>query len=51
MVKNWPNDPRLNFLANVNFKDYIKFEITLVEDNHELIENFEFFEELKVEND
>jgi hypothetical protein len=41
----------LNCLANVNFKDYIKFGITLVEDNYELIEEFEFFEELKVEND
>jgi len=51
VVKNWPNDPHLNCLANVNFKDYIKFEITLVEDNYELIEKSEIFEELKVEND
>jgi hypothetical protein len=50
MVKNWPNDPHLNCLANVNFKDYIKFEMTLVEDNYELIEEFQFFEELKVED-
>jgi uncharacterized Tic20 family protein len=35
----------MNCLANVNFKDYIKFEITLAKENYELIE------ELKVEND
>jgi hypothetical protein len=31
VVKNWPNDLRLNCMANVNFKDYIKFEVVVVE--------------------
>jgi hypothetical protein len=27
VVKNWPNDPCLNCLANANFKDYIKVKL------------------------
>jgi len=37
-------------MANVNFKDYIKFEV-VVEKNYEFIEEFEYFEELLVDND
>jgi hypothetical protein len=51
VVKKWPNDPRLNCMANVNFKDYIKFEVAVVEKNYEFIEEFEYFEELLVDND
>ncbi len=38
-------------MANVNFKDYIKFEVAVVEKNYEFIEEFEYFEELLVDND
>jgi hypothetical protein len=51
MEKNWPNDPHLNCSTNANFKDYIKAEVTLGEKNYELIEEFEYFEKLKVDND
>jgi hypothetical protein len=50
MVKNWPNDLCLNCMANVNFKDYIKFEVVVVEKNYEFIEEFEYFEKLLVDN-
>jgi len=33
-------------MENVNFKDYIKFEVAIVEENYEFIEEFEYFEEL-----
>jgi hypothetical protein len=49
MVKSWPNDAHLNCSTNVNFKDYIKVEVALGEENYELIENFEYFEKLKVD--
>ncbi len=51
MVKNWPNDQCLNRSTNANFKDYIKIEVALVKDNHELIEESNYFEEFKVDND
>ncbi len=51
VVKNWPNDSHLNCMANVNFKDYIKFEVVVIEENYEFIEEFEYFEELLVDND
>ncbi len=38
VVKNWPNDLRLNYMANANFKDYIKVEVVVVEENYEFIE-------------
>jgi hypothetical protein len=51
LVKNWLDDLHLNCIANANFKKYIKFEVTLVEENYELIEEFEYFEKLQVDND
>jgi hypothetical protein len=41
----------LNCIANTNFKDYIKFEVALVEETYESIEEFEYFEKLQVDND
>jgi hypothetical protein len=34
-----------------SFKDYIKFEVALVEKNYEFIEKSEYYEELLVDND
>ncbi len=48
---NWPNDLCMNYMANASFKDYIKFEVILVEENYEFIEEFEYFEKLLVDND
>jgi hypothetical protein len=47
----WPNDLCLNCITNENFKDYVKVEVVLVEKNNELIEEFEYFETLKVDSD
>jgi hypothetical protein len=41
----------MNYMANASFKDYIKFEVILVEENYEFIEEFEYFEKLLVDND
>jgi hypothetical protein len=41
VVKNWPNDLCLNCMANANFKDYIKVEVVVVEENYEFIEKIE----------
>ncbi len=49
--KNWPNDQCLNCSTNANFKDYIKTKVALVKDNYELIEESNYFEEFKVDND
>jgi hypothetical protein len=38
-------------MANENFKDYIKFLITLVEENYEFIKESEYFENLLVNSD
>lgn len=51
MVKNWPNDQCLNCSTNANFKDYVKTEVALIKDNYELIEESNYFEEFKVDND
>jgi hypothetical protein len=48
VVKNWPNDPCLICLENVNSSRIIlNLKLLLVEDNYELIDKFE---ELKAEN-
>jgi hypothetical protein len=47
----WPNDLCLNCMKNENFKDYLKVEVVLVENNNELIEEFEYFEKLRVDSD
>jgi hypothetical protein len=45
VVKNWSNDPCLNHMTDSNFKDYVKSEVALVEENYEFIEESEYFEE------
>ncbi len=51
LVKNWPDDSRMNCKANASFKDYIKFEVALVEENYEFIEESKYFEALLVDSD
>jgi len=51
IIKNWPNDPHLNFTPNVDLKDYLKVEIGLVEGKHELIEKATYFEVVQVDED
>jgi ERCC4-type nuclease len=34
-----------------SFKDYIKYEVVLVEENYEFIEEYEYFENLLIESD
>jgi hypothetical protein len=46
VVKIWSDDPCLNCTTNSNFKDYLKSETALVEENYEFIEESEYFEEL-----
>jgi len=41
----------LNYKPNVNLKDYSKVEISLVKDNYKLIEEVEYFKELKIDED
>ncbi len=41
----------MNYKANASFKDYIKFEVTLVKENYEFIEKSKYFEELLVDSD
>jgi hypothetical protein len=41
----------MDYMANANFKDYIKFEVTLVEKNYEFIEQSEYFEKLLIDSD
>jgi len=51
IAKNWPDDLCMNYMANANFKDYIKILITLVEENYEFIEESEYFENLLINSD
>jgi hypothetical protein len=40
IVKNWLDDPRFNYKKKVNMKKYMKVEISLVDDNYDLIEEW-----------
>ncbi len=51
MVKNQPNDPCMNCTTNASFKNYITYEVVLVEENYEFIEESKFFEKLLVDDD
>jgi hypothetical protein len=51
VVKNWLDDLCMNYMPNAYFKDYIKFEVALVEKNHEFIEKLKYFEKLLIDND
>jgi hypothetical protein len=37
----------MNYMTNANFKDYIKYEIALLEKSYESIEKFKYFEKIK----
>ncbi len=50
VVKNWLDDPRLNCTPTTTFKDVMKIECLLVEDNYDLIEEADFFKELEVDD-
>jgi hypothetical protein len=50
VVKNWPNDPWLNCMPIVTLEDYMKTKCVLVEENYDLIEEANFFEELKIDD-
>jgi hypothetical protein len=50
VVKNWPNDSRLNCTPILAFQNYMKIEYSLVEENCDLIEKINFFEELQVDD-
>jgi hypothetical protein len=51
VVKTWFDDSYVNYMPNAHFKDYIKVEIFLVEENNELIEEIDYFEKSKVDSD
>ncbi len=50
-MKNWPNNPHTNCKPNLDFKQYLKVEKSLVEKNYNLIEEHNFFKELEVDDD
>jgi hypothetical protein len=39
----------MNCTANACFKDYMKYEVVLVEENYDFIEESEYFENLLVD--
>jgi len=41
MVKTWFDDPHLNYTPNIDLKDYMEVEVVAIEENYELIENFD----------
>jgi len=50
VLKKWPNDPWLNYMPIVAFKDYMKVECFLAEENYDLIEEVDFFKQLEVDD-
>ncbi len=50
-MKNWPNDPCLNCKKKVNMKKYMKIDISLMDDNYDLIEEAEYFKELHIDDE
>jgi hypothetical protein len=46
VMKNWPNVPHFNCKKKINLKQYMKVKTFLVNDNHDLIEEVEYFKEL-----
>ncbi len=47
MMKNWLDDSCTNCKPNSDFKQYLKANESLVEENYNLIEKHNFFEELQ----
>jgi hypothetical protein len=48
--KNWLDDPQLNCTSTTAFKDSMKIECLLIEDNYDLIEEADFFKQLEVDD-
>jgi hypothetical protein len=47
VVKNWPNDPRLNCSQHKDLKNFLKVESSFAENNYDLIEESNYFEQLE----
>lgn len=41
----------LHYMANANFKNYIKIKVILFEEYYELTKNVKYFEEISVDDD
>jgi hypothetical protein len=51
MVKNWPNDPCLNYSQHKDLTNFLKVEFVLAKDNYDLIEESTSFEQLELDKD
>ncbi len=49
VVKNWPDDSRMNCMQHKDMKDSMTIENSLAEDNYDLIEEVDFFEQLEID--
>ena len=49
VVKNWPNDPRLDCKATASMKEFMAVETSLTEENYDFIEVAGYFEDFKEE--
>jgi hypothetical protein len=50
VVKKWLDDPWLNCTPTTAFKDSMKIECLLVENNYDLMEEVDFFKQLEVDD-
>jgi hypothetical protein len=50
-VKYWTNDPSFNCKKKMNMKKYMKLDISLADDNYDLIEEAEYFKELHIDDE
>ncbi len=44
VVKNCPNDPWLNCTPTITLEDYMKAKYSLIEENYDLIKEYDLFE-------
>jgi hypothetical protein len=51
MVKNWLNNPFLNYSHHKDLIDFLKVEFVLVKDSYDLIEESNSFEQLELNKD
>jgi hypothetical protein len=51
IVKNWLNDPCVNYKPNKTMNDYLKAKGFLANDTYELIEEAKYFEYMNVDGD
>ncbi len=49
VLKNWPDDPRMNCMLRKDIKDFMTVENALAEDNYDLIEEVDYFEQLELD--